>query len=308
MNQSDYQIIHRKQDIGKRISQLHREEQLAVGIINTGLSSQELARTLDWYLKQFSCCIYVLTVEEHFDRHRMPETWPDVSWLVFSSLPTIGEKINLFADECFTTYFLLVRSDMELIKFDGPAILDMMRYPDHPAVVCPVVSNASGELLPFVNVPHLQGKYLEPLAFLPDEKNTQIDNLYPSFGIGLYDRALFQRLRGYDEDIISDYWQVLDFGIRCWLFGHKVVTRSDLGLEFISRQSVIEERSEQDSTARCYTKALSVRQAKGRNRIKKWGYMVDKETLLQEVKPRIALYKTDFFTLVDHWQLPGEKA
>jgi len=33
---SNYQVFHRKQDIGKRISQLHREEQLAVGIVATG--------------------------------------------------------------------------------------------------------------------------------------------------------------------------------------------------------------------------------------------------------------------------------
>lgn len=300
--QSNYRIYHRKQDLGKRISQLHREEQLAIGVLDIG-TTQELENCIAWYVANMNCCLHVITQDDRIQIQEMQDAWPEVSWLVFSSVTTLGERINALADECYTTYFMVVRSDQEMVRFEGSVLMPMMVRPDHPAVIAPVLSNMLGELLPTVRVPHMHGKDLDPLSFMPGSKNT--DTLYPFLGLGMYDRALFQRLRGYDEQIISNYWQCLDFGARCWLYGYRILTVPTLALEFPGRQSVIEDRSEQPGVERCYTKLLSVRQIGGKNFVRKWRRHLDKALLNDEVRKRMAvLFKTDFFSLIDNWKIP----
>lgn len=300
--QSNYRIYHRKQDLGKRISQLHREEQLAIGVLDIG-TTQELENCIAWYVANMNCCLHVITQDDRIQIQEMQDAWPEVSWLVFSSVTTLGERINALADECYTTYFMVVRSDQEMVRFEGSVLMPMMVRPDHPAVIAPVLSNMLGELLPTVRVPHMQGKDLDPLSFMPGSKNT--DTLYPFLGLGMYDRALFQRLRGYDEQIISNYWQCLDFGARCWLYGYRILSVPTLALEFPGRQSVIEDRSEQPGVERCYTKLLSVRQIGGKNFVRKWRRHLDKALLNDEVRKRMAvLFKTDFFSLIDNWKIP----
>ena len=49
---SDYRVIHRKQDLGMKISSLYRQEQLAVGIIDVS-SGSDLASTLKWFVSSF---------------------------------------------------------------------------------------------------------------------------------------------------------------------------------------------------------------------------------------------------------------
>ena len=73
---------------------------------------------------------------------------------------------------------------------------------------------------------------------------------------------------------------------------------------FYAKQFLIEDRSEQDGVDRFYTKNLTVRQLKGRNYIKK-GYKTNGKVLSGEVRPRIALYKTDFPTLCERWKTPN---
>ena len=121
-------------------------------------------------------------------------------------------------------------------------------------------------------------------------------------GIGLYDRALFQRLRGFDEEIVGEYYQLLDFGIRVHLFGYSLFTFSDFAVRFSQKHSIIEDRSECEGMERCYTRALSIHRIAGKNVVEKWKPYVDKKLLKEEVKSKqIILQKTDFFTLIKEW-------
>ena len=65
MNQK-YSIISRKQDIGQLINQLHREEFLAVGIMDTG-TPEDLLATLDWFVGNFNYCLHVVSQTERFN-------------------------------------------------------------------------------------------------------------------------------------------------------------------------------------------------------------------------------------------------
>ena len=295
-----YSIISRKQDIGQLINQLHREEFLAVGIMDTG-TVEDLFTTLDWFVGNFNYCLHVVSQSERFPVDEMQARYPDVTFIVFPKAPSLAERVNALADVCMTTYFLTMRSDTNLMNFDWKPIEAKMKAEDHPAMISPWIFNKSNEEIPTLRAPHMQGKEVEPLSFMPTAKCHA--NLYPFLGIGLYDRALFQRLRGYDEDISGAYWQTLDFGVRCWLYGYPVYTMSDIAVLFYAKQFLIEDRSEQQGFERFYSKALSVHQIKGRNFIRK-GPKMQGKVINEEVKPRIGLYKTDFQSLCENWKNP----
>ena len=295
-----YSIISRKQDIGQLINQLHREEFLAVGIMDTG-TVEDLFATLDWFVGNFNYCLHVVSQSERFPVDEMQARYPDVTFIVFPKAPSLAERVNALADVCMTTYFLTMRSDTNLMNFDWKPLEAKMKAEDHPAMICPWIFNKSNEEIPTLRAPHMRGKEVEPLSFMPSAKCHE--NLYPFLGIGLYDRALFQRLRGYDEEISGAYWQTLDFGVRCWLYGYPVYTMSDIAVLFYSKQFLIEDRSEQQGFERFYSKALSVHQIKGRNFIRKGPKMIGK-VINEEVKPRIGLYKTDFQALCETWTNP----
>lgn len=262
---------------------------------------EDLFSTLDWFVGNFNYCLHVVSQSERFPVDEMQARYPDVTFIVFPKAPSLAERVNALADVCMTTYFLTMRSDTNLMNFDWKPIEAKMKAEDHPAMISPWIFNKSNEEIPTLRAPHMRGKEVEPLSFMPSAKCHE--NLYPFLGIGLYDRALFQRLRGYDEEISGAYWQTLDFGVRCWLYGYPVYTMSDIAVLFYSKQFLIEDRSEQQGFERFYSKALSVHQIKGRNFIRKGPKMIGK-VINEEVKPRIGLYKTDFQALCETWTNP----
>ena len=299
MNQK-YSVISRKQDISQLINQLHREEFLAVGIMDTG-TVDDLQTTLSWFVENFNYCLHVVSSNDRFNVEEMQAIYPDVTFIVFPKAPSLAERVNALADVCMTTYFLTMRSDTNLMSFDWKPLEARMREEEHPAMLCPWVYNKSNEEIPTLRTPLINGKEVEPVSFMPSAECSA--NLYPFLGIGLYDRALFQRLRGYDEDITGAYWQTLDFGVRCWLYGYPIYTVSQMAVLFYSKQFLIEDRSEQQGFERFYSKALSVHQVKGHNYIRT-GPKMSKRVINEEVKPRLGLYKTDFRTLCENWKNP----
>lgn len=295
-----YSITSRKQDIGRLINQLHREEFLAVGIMDTG-TPEDLVDTLDWFVGNFNYCLHVVSQNDRFNVDEMQNKYPDVTFIIFPKAPSLAERVNALADVCMTTYFLTMRSDTNLMNFDWKPLEAKMKEDEHPAMICPWIFNKSNEKIPTIRVPHLQGREVSPLSFMPTAPC--LENLYPFLGIGLYDRALFQRLRGYDEEISGAYWQTLDFGVRCWLYGYPIYTMSDIAVLFYAKQFLIEDRTEQQGFERFYSKALAVHQVKGRAYIRK-GPKMSSRFINEEVKPRIKSYRTDFTALCEHWKNP----
>lgn len=299
--QNNYQVYHRKQDIGKRISLLHREEPLSIGIVASG-SVDELIAAIDAYSSKTVWPLVVLMFEDMGRISELQNQFQHVTFIVFSNPVPMGVKVNAMADECYTTYFAITRSDVKIISFDDEALFSLLRRSDRPAALVPMLANRSNEMIPSIQTPMVHDGLIDPVPFFP---NTHIlPTLYPFFGIGMYDRALFQRLRGFDENIYSDYWQYLDFGIRCWLYGYPIFCHPSCIMGFISRQSVIEDRSSQPGMERCHTKALGIRQINGKNYTRRFGKYTDAHVLRTEVKKRLALYKTDFYQLMDEWKAP----
>ena len=299
---SNYRIIYRKQNLGLRLSSLYRQQQLAVGILDLG-KRDELVSTIEWYLANMNNSIHVITTEYALEQEDITSRYPDVTYIVFKNAATAGEYINAFADECYATFFLVVRTDCTLISFDGERLMQIMGEKNHPAIISPVMLSSDGEVLPTLRAPFLRGKEVAPLSFMPDISTDKcVNTLYPLMEMGLYDRALFQRLREYDQEIAGESYPALDYGVRCYLMGYSIVSTKALAVLFPQRLTVIEDRTECEGMNRFYTKALSIKRIAGKNVAEKWKPYVDKEVFYEEVKKKqINLQKIDFQTLIDNW-------
>lgn len=299
---SKYQIFHRKQDIGRRISLLHREETLSIGVLAQE-SGEALASAIESLSTYANWPLNVLMYEE---QGRIPELrlrFPFVTFIVFSLPATFGAMANAMANECYTTFFYLIRSDLRCDVFDTTEAIELLHRSDKPAAVTPFLENRNHEPIPVIQAPMLKDGLIDPVPFFATKEISP--TLYPYLGLGIYERALFQRLRGFDEQIEGDYWQILDFGLRSWLYGYPIFNLPSLSCRFHHKQSIIEDRSLREGLKRLHTKALAVRQMNGKNYPKRAGKYHDPH-VHAEVKKRLALYKTDFQQLVDQWQAPGD--
>lgn len=298
-----YQVISGDNLFGQPIRTLGKEEKLAIGIMDTG-TVEELENTIEWYSENFNHGLHVITYQERLSREYIQKRFPKVVYIIFNKAPSLAQRLNAFANECLTNYFYVTRSDVETCMFDWQLIENKMRANDHTAAVTPLVFNQNHELIPTLNVPHFDGNDIEPLSFQPSKLDDP--NLYPFLGLGLYDRALFQRMRGLDEEIRGAYWQVLDFGTRCWLYGYNIFSVNYLALVFPNKKSLMEDRSPCIGMERFYTKALCVNISRsGKAKVHR-KYKTDKNVMLTEVQPRASLYKTDFQTLCDIWKMPSK--
>jgi hypothetical protein len=304
MSQSNnYKIYHRKQDLGKKIEQLHRSEQLAIGIIDSG-SLEMLSTTLEWYVKNMNCCLHAVISSERGDVASFQASFPDVTFIVFPTTPTLGEMVNTIADECFTTYFLVVRSDMEIVRFEGAYLFSLLSSKEAPAALVPAIANSNKEIVPSMRAPYKEANLINPISYFPDMSSTESNQtLYPVRGIGLFDRALFQRVRSYDVEIDSEYWQTLDLGIRYNLFGNTIGCTSAFIVRFPQALSIIEDRSPIEAIDRVHTRALSVENINGKNFARKFRGHFDRKVFNDEVKKRLSyLVKKDFNTLCSTWE------
>ncbi|MDD3941136.1 MAG: hypothetical protein WCY74_02860 [Sphaerochaetaceae bacterium] len=301
--QNNYQIFHRKQDIGKRISLLHREETLSLGMV-----AMEGGEALATSIEELTACaptrtVHVLMYEE---QGRLPELrarFPDVTFIVFSEPVSFGTMANSMANECYTTFFFLTRSDLRCSGYAMDEAIKLLHRSDKPSVITVRLMNRLQEQIPVIQAPLVRDGLIDPISFLPT--GSLVPTLYPFLGVGLYERALFQRLRGFDELVDGEYWQQLDFGLRSWLYGYPILNFPGLECTFPTRQFIIEDRSEREGIKRVHTKALGVRQMNGKNYPKRIGRYHDAH-VQSEVKKRLALYKTDFLQLMDQWTAPGE--
>jgi hypothetical protein len=184
---------------------------------------------------------YVLSMEsgEHFDIEELKDTFPFIRFILFKDAPDIGRQINVAAVEADTPLFFVLWNDFHpvlnldaeriagrlLAKPGDAELLGAAKEPEAKSpyirlCTTPTIQNPRFEVLPNVYAPAIDGKKFEALPFAPVKESTP--TLYPFDGAGVYDRARFIRLGGFDPGLNSRYWQLLDFGLRAWLWGEEI--------------------------------------------------------------------------------------
>jgi hypothetical protein len=86
----------------------------------------------------------------------------------------------------------------------------------------PFIQNSRLETIPTLvaPLPLMQRKKLKTCCLTPTraESNT----LYPFDGVGIYDRARFIQMGGFDCSLKDNLWQLMDFGFRSYLWGEEI--------------------------------------------------------------------------------------
>lgn len=295
---SKYTVHHSRQQQARQ-----GRARLAIAILDHSRGGPGLDEAIEWYRTHLNHTIFVVT---EGDVETRAERYPDLSFIIFKTWATIGERINAVANECGANYFLITRSDLYLVRFDGSRLfskgINRIGWAS-------VIANSHKEIIPSLRIPSMEEGLLQADSDFPlmDEARAA-RTLYPVMGLGLYDRAVFQRLRGFDEQIESDYFQLLDWGLRAALLGHWVIASSALLMQFIERESVIEDRTECPGALRCYTKALSFKKkSNGTITLQKpRRALLDRQVWREEVKSRLRWQaKEDLPSLIASWAKEG---
>ncbi|MDR2865430.1 MAG: hypothetical protein LBV68_07470 [Spirochaetaceae bacterium] len=180
---------------------------------------------------------YVVSVEgpnEHYDLDELSRLFPFVRFILLSETVNIGEQINIAVSEIKSPLFFVLWNDLKIL-YGGTAakIAERIVLPPEKVVhdnekkrwykrLCtiPVFQNPEFETLPTASGPLMIKKKFEIARFSPGKED--MPSLYPYDAVGIYDRERFLDLGGFDTEIKSEHWQLLDFGFRAWLWGEQI--------------------------------------------------------------------------------------
>jgi hypothetical protein len=158
--------------------------------------------------------------------------YPTVRFLLLKTEVTDGQRINLGIGEASSSSVFVVWSDMKMVRDTiGIELAEKLRDVGSLCTV-PIIKSFKGEIIPTFQVPGFLGKSLKVVAWKSLREGMR--TLFPSDYCGLYDREKYQTLGGYDPQIANPYWQKMDFGFRCYLWGEEIVGSPLLQLSYVA--------------------------------------------------------------------------
>jgi hypothetical protein len=179
---------------------------------------------------------YVISIEgkeERYDLEELAGRFPFVRFILLKDEINQGGWINLAVSELDSPLFFVLWNDIRLLHgtaaakiaerfLAGPAEGEARTAPSPCKRLCtvPVIQNSGYQTLPTLVSPGLHQGLIKTLPYAPLREENP--TLYPFDFVGIYDRLRFIRLGGFDSTIRSPYWQLMDFGVRSWLWGERI--------------------------------------------------------------------------------------
>jgi hypothetical protein len=207
--------------------------------------------------KGFDNVISLESSKTRYDVEELSERFPFVRFIVPENQINPGHQINLAASETDSPLFLILWNDMKIIS--GGCAQIMAERLIHENVfkrLCtvPVLINSHFDTLPSMTIPVTQKKKMLTITNEPQHEGHL--SLFPFQGVGIYDRLRFIQMGGYDPDLNNFHWQLMDFGIRSWLWGEEIA--SSLQLKFSCEDELpVEDSTIENSYRRFYLKNLA---------------------------------------------------
>jgi hypothetical protein len=173
---------------------------------------------------------YICSMEgpqERYDLEELSGRFPNVRFILLKEAISAGEAVNLAASELESPLFFVFWNDQRFFNGGGAPryasiFLDKAAEGFQDGRLCapPVIQTSNFECLPTLVAPFYDHGRLRILPEMPERENQP--SLYPWDWVGLYDRRRFLRLGGFDGEIASPYWQLMDFGFRAHLWGETI--------------------------------------------------------------------------------------
>jgi hypothetical protein len=173
----------------------------------------------------------VVWVEGHepsADVETLAREHPEVRFLLLKAPTTAGERINIGIAEARSPFVLCFWSDMR------PARLPtgLSETLEKSAAVCtvPLSRNARLQPIPSWQSPLWKKRRLSIAYHIP-RKDAEV-TLFPFDYCGIYNTERFLRTGGFDPSLSNPYWQKLDFGFRCFLWGERMLGSTQLSFTY----------------------------------------------------------------------------
>jgi len=189
---------------------------------------------------------YIISIEPSppaYDIYELSARFPFVRFILLQQPVSLGEQINLAVSELDTPLFFVLWNDIKLItggaahrmaerliSTNGATEANGGKTQYRRLCTVPVMQTARYDTLPTLMVPALRHNRMKTMYLYPTSEG--LSSLYPFDGVGIYDRERYIRLGGYDGTITSNYWQLMDFGFRSYLWGEEITSTQMIRLSY----------------------------------------------------------------------------
>lgn len=160
------------------------------------------------------------------DIEQLAREFPGVRFLLAQAGCTAGELVNIGISEARSQLVFCFWSDLRPLAFSREALGAVEKL--GAACVVPAARNARREVIPTWQSPGGRQRRMA-VKFRPAREDGE-KCLFPFDYCGLYSREKFSQLGGFEPAIANPYWQKLDFGLRAWLWGEKILGTTRLTL------------------------------------------------------------------------------
>lgn len=221
----------------------HEEKELNISVILLNKKGAQFKLPLYENLIQcnFRSIISVEAAGGDFSIEEVSKKYPSIKFIIPQEKTNDGDLINIAMSEVDSEYVLVLRDTVNIPSgFILPNLAESLTKKNIFCIV-PRLFDVSKTAVPCSFSPKIDKNHFEV-----DSSRVMMDGLktlYPFDYIALYNREKFIQLGGYDWTINSPYWQILDLGLRSWLWGEE--TRITALLQF----NYIENPPLQDKTS-----------------------------------------------------------
>ncbi len=170
----------------------------------------------------FENIITIESTRDNFKLEKYVQNFPQVKFIVPSEKTSVGDLINLGMAECRSEYLLVLWDDLVIKNRIFNDLLVSKILATQCACFCPVFANSISQNIPVKMRPHIKKGSFDIIPSQVVYDNTA--TLFPYDFVGVYNREKFVSVGGFDSTIKSSYWQNLDFSIRNWLCGEKIIS------------------------------------------------------------------------------------
>lgn len=219
--------------------------------------------------------------------------------------------------------FSIVQSEHVLVLWStiGPpqGIERAIAVLHHSSVACvaPLLRNDRGEALPVQVVPAITRRSLRVLRMPIRAEDTK--TLFPSDYVGLYHRARFFEIGGFDRGIETAFWQLTDFGFRSYMWGYSIPVVSGFRVSYRTVPEPVDE-TVKPGYARFYARNLACRMSDEGMSVPRFGAipfafrsglgLIRTIRVFNEAREWVSRYRDRFRidarTMIDSWSIDDD--
>lgn len=200
----------------------------------------------------FSSIISMEPAIGNYNIEEVSRRYPGVKFILPHEEVSEGELINIAMTEIKTEYAFVIKDSLYIPSgIILPNLAEKLISMNSICVAPRLVDMKKGSL-PIYKVPSSSKS-----RFVLDARTQIQDGLttvFPFDFIGLYNREKFISIGGFDYSIKAPYWQLLDFGIRSWLWGERIQITTTLQLSYNVAEPPLEDTTPSLDSLRFYLK------------------------------------------------------